>query len=73
MICPGCGHPWTKPPEEALQPEVGDVTICAGCGRILRFVRSVFAGTVRLACLSDRDERAMRKAVRERLLDLSPK
>jgi hypothetical protein len=69
--CPGCGDKWVKQADETLQPEVGDVTICYGCGRVLRFVRGTFG--LRLAGLSARDERALARAVRERLNDLQPR
>lgn len=66
--CPGCGQRWIRREEEELRPKVGDVTICAGCGRVLRFVRSATGrGALKLAPLTARDERALRAALRERL------
>jgi hypothetical protein len=67
--CPGCGRRWLKGETELL-PEAGDVTICVGCGRVLRFRRGTFG--LMLVPLSERDERALRRAVRERLNDLQP-
>jgi hypothetical protein len=67
--CPGCGKRWLKGETELL-PEPGDVTLCVGCGRVLRFRRGMFGLVLR--ALSERDERALRRAVRERLRDLQP-
>jgi hypothetical protein len=69
--CPGCGKRWLKGETELL-PEPGDVTICVGCGRVLRFRRGMFGYPLMLELLSERDERALRRAVRERLRDLQP-
>jgi hypothetical protein len=69
--CPDCGWRWVKG-ETDLLPESGDVTICDGCGRVLRFGRGVFGGPLKLGPLSERDERALRRAVREKLHDLQP-
>lgn len=72
LPCPGCGWRWTKG-ETEHHPEVGDVTICAGCGRVLRFVRGMVTGVLRLSELSKRDEAALRRALRERMNDLQPR
>lgn len=68
--CPSCSAVWVK--DSDIHPEPGDPTICGGCGRVLRFTRSILGGPLRLSLLSDRDERALRRAVRERLRDLQP-
>lgn len=73
MNCPECSHPWRIAPEVEVRPEPGDVTVCDGCGRILRFRRRVFSGDLYLNALSERDERRLRTAVRSRLLDLTPR
>jgi len=53
--CPHCGHQldaraWQ---DGGLWPEPGDLTICEGCARVLRFGRRLA-----LTAMTDRDERA---------------
>lgn len=52
--CPHCGfridHSGWK--DEGRMPEIGDLTLCARCARILRFGRRLV-----LTALSERDER----------------
>lgn len=53
--CPHCGRPldpaaWQ---DGGQRPETGDLTICEGCARVLRFGRGLT-----LTAMTDRDERA---------------
>jgi hypothetical protein len=70
LTCPECAHPWRKGAEVEVHPEPGDVTLCNGCGAVLRFRRSLLGGSLRLDRLSELDERRLRKAVGDKLRDL---
>lgn len=68
--CPECSAPWVVPSHVEIHPEPGDATVCAACGRVLRFARRLFGADLYLKPLSPHDERVLRRKVREYLNDL---